>query len=122
MTVHLHSLAVAPLDVGRRLVAEVELCIGALHRIEASVAPLIAGTGADLAGHALQDIDLVAQSLADIARCLEDLCDQLASLPPVEARRVLSRLRLDDLARRLAGQTAPGTRQDDRPADRIELF
>ena len=122
MSVHFHNLAVAPVDVGRRLVAEVELCIGALHRIETSVAPLIAGAGADLAGHALQDIDLVAQSLADIARCLEDLCDQLASLPPVEARRVLSRLRLDDLARRLAGQPPPGTRQCDRPADRIELF
>lgn|GEM_PF-2132842 len=122
MTVHLHSLAVAPVDVGRRLVTELELCIGALHRIEASVAPLIAGTQTDLAGHALQDIDLVAQSLADIARCLADLCGQLASLPPVEARRLLSRLRLDDLARRLAGQTAPGTRQDERPNDRIELF
>lgn len=122
MTVHLHSLAVAPVDVGRRLVTELELCIGALHRIEASVAPLIAGTQTYLAGHALQDIDLVAQSLADIARCLEDMCDQLASLPIVEARRLLSRLRLDDLARRLAGQTAPGTRQDNQPKDRIELF
>lgn len=122
MTLHLHGLAVAPADVGLRLVAEVELCIAALHRIEVSVAPLITQTEGDIAGHALQDIDLVGQSLADIARCLEDLCPHLASLPPIDAREVVSRLRLDDLARRLAGPAAPMARAGDRPADRIELF
>lgn len=122
MTLHLHALTVTPVDIAQRLVAEVESCIGALHRIETSVAPLIAGTQTDLAGHALQDFDLVGQSLGDIARCLEDLCHQLAPLPPVEARQVLSRLRLDDLARRLVGLPPPGTGHLDRPADRIELF
>ena len=122
MNVQSCSLAVAPVDVGRRLVTEVESCIGALHRIEASVVPLITQTGADIVGHALQDIDLVGQSLTDIARCLEDLCDQMVPLAPVEARQVLSRLRLDDVARRLAGLTPACVRHASRVGDRIELF
>ena len=122
MSVPFHALAVAPVDIGRRLVEEVEICIGALHRIEASVIPLIMQTGADNAGHALQDIDLVGQSLADIARCLEDLSGHLVALPPIEVRHVLSRLHLDDLARRLAGLTSPGVRPDTQLANRVELF
>lgn len=118
----MHALAVAPADIGQRLVREVELCIAALHRIEVSVAPLITQAEGDVAGHALQDIDLVGQSLADIARCLEDLCPHLAAIAPIDARQVVSRLRLDDLARRLTGPAGPTARANDRPADRIELF
>lgn len=119
---HLPALSIEPAVIGQRLVWEVERCISALHRIEASVAPLITRTEGDVAGHALQDIDLVGQSLADIARCLEDLCPHLAGLAPVDARLIVSRLQLDDLARRMAGLTAPLAQAGDAPAERIELF
>jgi len=102
----------------RRLAAEVERAEWALRRVERSIAPLIAEDRAGLASHAVQDIDLVLQSLADIARCLDGLSGQLSPLAVLDGQALLAPLRLDDIAKRLAGQLLVALHPD----ERIALF
>ena len=98
-----------------RLAAEVESCHGLLLRLEAVLVPTALPEGE---GRALQDIDLLGQSLDDIARCLHRLAGALPEAPEIDLCAVLAGLHLDDLARRLGGQTTEpvGT------AARIALF
>lgn len=103
MTPHGQTL-VAAATIARRLVAEVERAEEALLRVEDSIAPLITQDSPAVASHALQDIDLVVQSLADIARCLDGLSRHLPPLVVVDAQTLLAPLRLDDVVRRLSGK------------------
>lgn len=101
-----------------RIAYEVQHCEVILRGIETAVAEMIANRRAESGSHALQDIDLLGQSLADIATCLTGMADQLGSTPPVDARRLLAPLRLDDLYQRLGGKVA----MELRPEERIALF
>jgi len=102
----------------RRLAVEVARGEAALLGIEGSVLPIIAGDGAGRVHPMLQHLDLVMQSLCDIARVLDGLAAQMPGDLPLDAAALLDPLRLHDLALRLAGQqvTAP------HPDDRISVF
>lgn len=105
-------------DVLDRAAVEVQRCEVILRRVETAVAPMIVASCGQTSSHALQDIDLLGQSLADLATCLSGLAAQLGSGAEVDLRRLLAPLRLDDLYQRLGGQVV----LDLSPADRIALF
>ncbi|MDT8856018.1 hypothetical protein RNZ50_13550 [Paracoccaceae bacterium Fryx2] len=105
-------------DVLARAALEVQRCEVMLRRIETAVAPMIAAERREGCSHALQDIDLLGQSLADIATCLTGVAGQLPPGASVDARSLLAPLRLDDLCQRLGGLMAV----DLRPEERIALF
>lgn len=101
-----------------RMAVEVQRCEVILRGIETAVAPMIAAPGGPSNSHALQDIDLLGQSLADLAICLTGIAAQLDGGVEVDVHRLLDPLRLDDLHRRLGGRAAV----DLSPAERIALF
>ena len=105
-------------DVLCRTAVEVQRCEVILRGIEAAVAPMIAAHHGQSSSHALQDIDLLGQSLADLATCLTGLAAQLGDQAEVDTHRLLAPLRLDDLYLRLGGREAV----DLRPEERIALF
>ena len=105
-------------DVLQRAAVEVQRCEVILRGIETAVAPMIARQRGSGGSPALQDIDLLGQSLADIATCLAGLAGQPGADAEIDARSLLAPLRLDDLYQRLGGRVAVGLR----PEDRIALF
>lgn len=105
-------------DVLDRLSIEVQRCEVILRGIETAVAPLIAAPGRQGGSHALQDIDLLGQSLADLATCLSGLSTQVNEDAAVDTHLLLAPLRLDDLHRRLGGRCAPALS----PEERVALF
>ncbi|OYW58570.1 MAG: hypothetical protein B7Z10_03560 [Rhodobacterales bacterium 32-66-7] len=99
----------------RRAATVLSGCEAAVVRIEDLVMTLIESrteTGANTAGEtgstgpdllALQEIDLVRQSLADIAVCLTRLADSQARNEPVDLPALLAPLHLAGLKTRLMG-------------------
>ena len=96
-----------------RLADEVAACARLLTAIEAEVALLIPASPVQNrnALDALQKIDLLAQTLGDLALCLDGLAR--AALPPPAtagwAAAALGPLRLGDVRLRLAGLPVPAT-------------
>jgi hypothetical protein len=92
-----------------RVACELQHCSSILSRVENSVHDLLQhNSGADGSlpwQRNLQDIDLLAQHLADLARCLlaASVDQSLQSAAEMNAHRVLGSLHLDDLRQRLCG-------------------
>lgn len=112
----------APGTLLLRLSDEVSGCALLLAAIEAEVALLVAAKPARdrRSLDALQKIDLLAQTLGDLAACLAGL-GQAAFPAPGQgnwAENALGLLRLDDLRKRLAGLPAP--RAD--TSDSVDMF
>lgn len=105
-----------PAAVLRRVAAELAQCQSMLHGIEDVLAPLLAVHPLPGDGHTLQDIDLLCQTLTDLATCIDALAQTLPGAPAVDAHRLLAPLRLADLARRLGGQSAATLHADARVA------
>ena len=93
-----------------RLADEVSACVQLLAAIEAEVALMIPAAPVRAASslHPLQKIDLLAQTLADLAICLSGLGKGTFPHPLAAdwAEAALSALRLEDLRGRLAGHAA----------------
>lgn len=105
-------------DVLNRTAVEVRRCEAILRGIETAVAPMLDTPQARQSRRALQDIDLLGQSLADLATCLAGLAGQLGNRIDIDMPDLLAPLRLDDLHRRLGGRDAI----DPSPEARIALF
>lgn len=85
-------------DMLLRTADEVERCRLLVRQIEAAIAPMIASR--IVVGVAPQALDLLDQTLADLATCVSGLARGLPD------DTVLAMLRLDDVRRRLTGQEA----------------
>lgn len=105
-------------DVLCRIALELQRCEVMLRGIETAVTPMIPAQRAQSSSLALQDIDLLGQSLADLATCLTGLSMQVGNRAAVDMLDLLSPLRLDDLYLRLGGSKAVELRPD----ERIALF
>ena len=123
MTAQDDRAALPPTLLLQRIAAELARCQSLLDRIELSVQVIIAAPSPDLLISArrseLQDIDLLGQSLGDLAVCLRSVAASptLHAAADLDAGLVLGDLRLQDLRQRLVG------RPDNVPeAARIELF
>ena len=105
-----------------RLSEEMGTCARLLTAIESEVAVMIQTTPVRNrpAPEALQKIDLLAQTLAELSICLAGLGKAPIPVPasPDWAEPALAALRLDDLRRRLAGQGAP----QDPARDAVDFF
>lgn len=100
----------------QRMVAELAKCQTMLHGVETVVGPLVAARVTSASSHALQDIDRLGQTLADLATCLGVLAANLDGSSEIDARQILQAMRLDDLAQRLAGRAVVPTPTDARVA------
>jgi hypothetical protein len=116
----------APLSAGpllQRIAEELVQCQAILSRIEHSVHLSLEGPVVPQAPLSwqknLQVIDLLEQSLADLALCLSAVADQPAvrAIHNLNEGQVLGPLRLEDLRHRLQGKLACPER-----ADPIEIF
>lgn len=67
---------------------------------------------------AVQDIDRLGQTLADLETCLGLLAGEVDGTAAIDTRPLLQAMRLDDLARRLGGLPVRPVRAD----TRIALF
>ena len=105
-------------DVLERTAVEVQRCEVILRGIETAVGPMMIGACDRSSSHALQDIDLLGQSLADLATCLSGIAAQLGGQDRIDMQRLLAPMRLDDLYCRLGGRVAP----DLSPQERVALF
>ena len=123
MTSQHDSATLNPAVLLQRIAAELSRCQSLLDRIEHSVQVIMTAPSPGMILSArrseLQDIDLLGQSLGDLALCLR--C--AAASPPLEtaadldAGFVLSELRLQDLRHRLVGRQGVAPE-----VERIELF
>ena len=105
-------------DVLNRTAVEVQRCEVILRGIETAVAPMLDVLHGHQSSHALQDIDLLGQSLADLATCLAGLAGLLGERIDIDTHDLLAPLRLDDLHRRLGGRVALALS----PEERVALF
>ena len=105
-------------DVLCRIALEVQRCEVMLRGIETAVTPVVTVQGMQGDSLALQDIDLMGQSLADLATCLSGLAVQVGSQGWVDMHDLLAPVRLDDLYLRLGGREV----LELRPDERIALF
>ncbi len=99
-----------------RVTAELRQCHAMLHGVETAVAPILGAVPTAGNSHALQDIDRLGQTLADLATCLDALGAALCNAPAIDARALLGAVRLDDLAQRLRGRSVPPAPVDARVA------
>lgn len=117
------SAALPPALLLQRIAAELARCQSLLDRIEHSVQVIMSAPSPGLLLSArrseLQDIDLLGQSLGDLALCLRSA----AASPPLRAAAdldagfVLGELRLQDLRHRLVGRQGAAPE-----VERVELF
>lgn len=93
-------------------------CADSVTRIEAVIGSMIEfGTsGLDTSG--IQEIDLLGQSLLDIATCLSQLALAHLRAEPIDENVILAPLRLNDMRSRLVGN-GPEKREQ---LDRVGLF
>jgi hypothetical protein len=103
-------------DLLLRAAGEVALCRLLIARIEDELAPLIA-TGV-IEGRAPQAIDLLDQTLGDLATLFAGLARALPEGTTLTFGPVLALLRLDDVRRRMSGDAG----RADRPEDTVALF
>lgn len=90
----------------QRSAEELLNCVASLSRIELAISPLVSQVTA-LADHlALQEIDLLGQSLTDISTCLSAIAHSLQRADPIDGHAILAPLRLNDLRNRLGGLAA----------------
>lgn len=107
-----------PEQLLHRIAAELAHCQSMLHRLEVAIGPQMARSLTADDSRALQDIDRLSQTLADLATCLVVLGADIDGAPAIDARGMLAAMRLDDLAQRLGGRVATAA-----PADaRVALF
>jgi hypothetical protein len=117
------SAALPPALLLHRIAAELARCQSLLDRIEHSVQVIMAAPSPGMILSArrseLQDIDLLGQSLGDLALCLRSAAATvpLSAAADLDAGFVLGELRLQDLRHRLVGR--PGAAPE---VERIELF
>lgn len=100
----------------RRIGGELAQCQAMLHGLEQAVGPHLAGPLAADTSRALQDIDRLGQTLADLTTCLDLLAGELEGAAGIDARHLWGAMRLDDLARRLGGRPVPPAPPDARVA------
>lgn len=118
-----HNTPLPPALLLHRIATELARCQSLLGRIEHSVQVIMAAPSPGMILSAsrseLQDIDLLGQSLGDLAMCLRSAAATapLSTADDLDAGVVLGELRLQDLRHRLVGV------QGAAPAvERIELF
>lgn len=104
MTLRCESDWQDPDAILRRIGAELVQCRAMLHGLELAFGPHLAGPLAAGTSRALQDVDRLDQTLADLTTCLDLLAVEIDGAAKIDARNLLGAMRLDDLARRLAGR------------------
>ncbi len=83
--------------------SELKRCLDLLLRIEDEVLPIVAHSMVPSLRSALQDIDLLSQCIDDIARCVHAIGLQPNMAVSVDARAILSKIRLQDMRIRIGG-------------------
>lgn len=116
MTLPLDPVWQPPDAILHRIAAELQQGLTMLHAVEAAVAPMVHSAPDTGSIHALQEIDRLGQTLADLANCLAMLAADLHGAPAIDARGLLSGMRLDDLAQRLGGRTVTAAAENARVA------
>ena len=87
----------------QRSAEELLNCVASLSRIERAISPLVPQVTALTDHLALQEIDLLGQSLTDISTCLSAMARNLQCAEPIDGHAILAPLRLNDLRNRLGG-------------------
>lgn len=85
-------------------------CAEGVARIEVMIGPMIDRYFADVDTTALQEIDLLGQTLVDISTCLSRLALARIRQEPIDQHEILAPLRLNDLRNRLIGIDAAPNR------------
>ncbi|EEW24194.1 hypothetical protein [Rhodobacter ferrooxidans] len=117
------SVTLAPSLLMQRVAAELSHCQAILRRVEHAVHETVLAPGANTTGPVwqknMQDLDLLDQSLGDLALCLNSAAQGAAlhNTVPLNAIEVLGALRLEHLRHRLKGTSAVPDR-----IDHIEIF
>jgi hypothetical protein len=109
-------------DVFARSAKELDGCARLMRNIEMRILPLIvkakSKTEDGAANNALQDIDLLVQTLEDIAVFMTLLSSSEGAEAQLQAQYSLSRMRLFDLRQRIAGAEVAASAN----VNRISLF
>ena len=115
--------ALSPALLLHRIAEELLRCQGLLGRVEQSVQVIMSAPSQGMIQSArrreLQDIDLLRQSLADLARCLRAISASppLISAADLDSAFVLGEMHLEDLRHRLVGNQSISAE-----VERVELF
>ena len=112
------STTIAPQQVMQRAVAELRRCLDIVGRVEDGVIPLISSPIHPDLRQALQDIDLLAQCIDDIARCLAGLALAVGETRGLDMGPTLDTIKLQDMRTRLEG----GDMDSRKVAHRQDLF
>lgn len=96
-----------PHQLLQRCVAELRLCNQILARVEDGVLPFISSPMAAELGVGLQDIDLLRQSIEDIAQFIDGLSHAMAGPDWVDPEEILRTIKLQSMRVRLGGGDTP---------------
>ena len=99
-----------------RIVAEIDAAAETAADLQSALSPLLAQSGTALASQRIQGLDLLEQTLRDLAAVLGDMASVPAASHPLEGERALARCKLAAVARRLSGDASEA------PLDELELF
>ncbi|NKB16847.1 MAG: hypothetical protein HC774_08345 [Sphingomonadales bacterium] len=109
-------------NVFTRSATELEGCVATLRDIESRLLPVVVhAVSHDESGtinQALQDIDLLVQTLEDMAVLMAGLATTDGARGQLQAHATLSKMQLFDLRQRIAGATTASIN----PADRVSFF
>jgi hypothetical protein len=90
-----------------RCVAELRLCNDILSRVEDGVIPIISSPISAELRIGLQDMDLLRQSIEDLAQYIAGIADSMGGTQQVDTYDILRAIKLQSLRTRLGGGTAP---------------
>jgi hypothetical protein len=96
-----------PEDLLRRCAAELHLCNEILTRVEDGVIPIISSPISAQLRIGLQDMDLLRQSIDDLAQYIAGLAKAMATPDRIDQDEILRAIKLQAMRVRLGGGDAP---------------
>lgn len=90
-----------------RCVAELRMCNHILTRVEDGVIPIISSPISAELRIGLQDMDLLRQSIEDLAQYIAGIADSMEGAQQVDQDEILRAIKLQSLRTRLGGGMAP---------------
>lgn len=100
-------LAPTPEQLLHRCAAELRLCNEILTRVEDGVIPIISSPISAQLRIGLQDMDLLRQSIDDLAQTIGGLAKAMANHDPIDQDQILRAVKLQSMRLRLGGGYAP---------------
>lgn len=98
---------VTPEQLLHRCAAELRLCNDILTRVEDGVIPIISSPISAELRIGLQDMDLLRQSIEDLAECIGGLAKAMAEPTQIDQDEILRAIKLQSMRLRLGGGDAP---------------